>query len=172
MAQIILGVNNKNTQEKLLREELSLEKMVSHCNMVEMTERNLEMLSENKLSNYPQEVFACSKPKRVEPSKNNAEHADDGGGTNSSKFHKLEDPKPLNKVPCSKCGQIHEFRNCPAFGKRCFKCNLMNHFGKMCKIEWKKSYQVNNSSDLNNGEPSLSHLSLDPVQTKKELLKQ
>ena len=35
-------------------------------------------------------------------------------------------------VGCKFCGYKHEYggKFCPAFGKRCFNCNKMNHFSK------------------------------------------
>ena len=36
------------------------------------------------------------------------------------------------KLGCKRCGYKHRIRNCPAFGKRCHKCNEKGHFKKMC----------------------------------------
>ena len=36
------------------------------------------------------------------------------------------------KLGCKRCGYKHRIRNCPAFGKRCHKCNEKGHFMKMC----------------------------------------
>ena len=34
---------------------------------------------------------------------------------------------------CGKCGSFHRPRECPAFGKECFKCHKYNHFRSMCR---------------------------------------
>ena len=34
---------------------------------------------------------------------------------------------------CDKCGCSHGKRDCPAYGKDCYKCGGKNHFGKMCR---------------------------------------
>eukprot|EP00794_Sanderia_malayensis_P020867 gene20867-22919_t len=34
---------------------------------------------------------------------------------------------------CGYCGLTHEERHCPAFGKKCRKCQKMNHFAAVCK---------------------------------------
>ncbi|XP_067947210.1 uncharacterized protein [Watersipora subatra] len=34
---------------------------------------------------------------------------------------------------CGRCGTTHKIRECPAFGKQCFKCHGKNHFRFMCK---------------------------------------
>lgn len=45
----------------------------------------------------------------------------------------------LNKTPfisadCKNCGFYHERNMCPAYGKRCLKCNNVNHFSRKCNI--------------------------------------
>lgn len=42
------------------------------------------------------------------------------------------DQSVMTKKKCSKCGNKHEYRNCPAFGKKCKSCQKKNHFAKMC----------------------------------------
>ena len=34
---------------------------------------------------------------------------------------------------CKYCGTNHNLRQCPAYGKKCSKCNVKNHFAKMCR---------------------------------------
>ena len=61
--------------------------------------------------------------------------------TNRPKFSKNKsrsgDSRQYKKTQqsknCGKCGRNHTWGNCPAFGKKCFKCQKNNHFGKMCK---------------------------------------
>lgn len=51
---------------------------------------------------------------------------------------------------CQKCGGKHEYKACPAFGKRCNNCRGFNHFRKMCRNEQgnrkEKTYCLNKSS--------------------------
>ncbi|XP_055539500.1 uncharacterized protein LOC129726612 [Wyeomyia smithii] len=52
--------------------------------------------------------------------------------------------KAKTKLPrCKFCGDQHEFAKgvCPAFGKRCHRCNGKNHFEKVCKINKKSRKQ-------------------------------
>lgn len=37
------------------------------------------------------------------------------------------------KSNCTKCGYVHEYRNCPAYKKKCMKCKNYGHFASMCK---------------------------------------
>ncbi|CAG9795814.1 unnamed protein product [Diatraea saccharalis] len=40
--------------------------------------------------------------------------------------------KPV-MIDCFRCGSKHISNKCPAYGKKCSKCNKNNHFAKMCK---------------------------------------
>ena len=37
------------------------------------------------------------------------------------------------KRVCSRCGNTHRPRQCPAYGKRCLKCDGLNHFARVCR---------------------------------------
>ena len=36
---------------------------------------------------------------------------------------------------CGRCGPVHGFKNCPAWGKLCLKCRGRNHFKNYCKTK-------------------------------------
>jgi hypothetical protein len=36
---------------------------------------------------------------------------------------------------CQFCGLEHPIKKCPAYGKRCNKCNGLNHYARCCKTE-------------------------------------
>ena len=39
-------------------------------------------------------------------------------------------------------------RNCPAFGKKCFNCEKMNHFARKCRGKNNKAGQVNQTTEV------------------------
>lgn len=60
--------------------------------------------------------------------------------------HKVESIKPkkrdtkseqtsVMRKECSRCGNKHEYRKCPAYGKTCQSCQKKNHFAKMCNTK-------------------------------------
>ena len=38
-------------------------------------------------------------------------------------------------VKCSRCGYLHEHKQCPAKGQKCRKCGKLDHFKKMCRTK-------------------------------------
>ena len=51
-----------------------------------------------------------------------------------------------NKSDCDRCGRSHGRKDCPAFGKDCFKCGGMNHFGKMCRSKGSSKFESKHDS--------------------------
>ena len=41
--------------------------------------------------------------------------------------------KTQSSKGCGKCERSHAWGSFPAFGKKCYKCQKNNHFGKMCR---------------------------------------
>uniref|UniRef100_A0A1B6CDU3 CCHC-type domain-containing protein n=1 Tax=Clastoptera arizonana TaxID=38151 RepID=A0A1B6CDU3_9HEMI len=39
--------------------------------------------------------------------------------------------------PCWRCGIYHDMNRCPAYGKTCFRCKQLNHYGKQCHLYFK-----------------------------------
>jgi hypothetical protein len=60
---------------------------------------------------------------------------------------------------CQFCGNHHEKRNCPAYGKVCSKCQRKNHFAKVCRSKSMSSHLVdsNNRDDEYNNTNSNDH---------------
>ncbi|XP_028177079.1 uncharacterized protein LOC135088230 [Ostrinia nubilalis] len=51
------------------------------------------------------------------------------------------------QLQCSKCGMTHNINKCPAYGKRCIKCNKLNHFARVCFKKNVYEVQSDESSD-------------------------
>ena len=64
-------------------------------------------------------TFKCSK----KGNKPNGSHRSSGLSTRDSKT-------------CSKCNTTHQFKDCPAFGKKYHKCGFKNHFSSCCRSSW------------------------------------
>ena len=71
------------------------------------------------------------------------------GRTQTKANRKKEKNNPMRD--CWYCGQEHEARKecCPAWGKKCSKCNAMNHFAVKCKKQLQKQrYKTKKPKDV------------------------
>lgn len=88
--QIIMGINNKEIQENLLREERTLSIVVDYCIAVEVAERNMQVIAD---TSYNQDLHTVHKV----PS-------------NGKEF--------VYKFKCGRCGDSHKTaQKCPANGQ-------------------------------------------------------
>ena len=55
--------------------------------------------------------------------------------------------KPQWGMPCRSCGIRHARDSCPVAGRRCHKCQKMNHFSRMCRTPDGQKKQVNTLDD-------------------------
>ena len=68
-------------------------------------------------------------------------------GTKTSGSHRASGLSTKDSKTCSKCNTTHQFKDCPAFGKKCHKCGFRNHFSSCCRLT-----QINRqSSDRRRG---------------------
>lgn len=114
--RIVMGVYNKTTQERLLRESsLSLTKAIDFCRAVEISKEQAKQLQAEC------EVTAI---RRERP-----------------KSEKSYETRKENQ--CSYCGYKHIKGKCPAYGKKCSECQGKNHFAAVCKRKKKIKKNVN-----------------------------
>lgn len=73
-------------------------------------------------------------------------------------------------MSCKFCGGKHEFRKCPAFGKKCTKCSKLNHFAKVCRSRANNAHFVtekweentDNKNTENNNPNNIWYVSQNP----------
>ena len=53
-------------------------------------------------------------------------------GTKTSGSYRMSGQSTCDSKMCSKCNTVHQFKDCPAFGKKCHKC-FKNHFSSCCR---------------------------------------
>ena len=53
-----------------------------------------------------------------------------------------------SSTECGNCGNTHDERNCPAFGRKCFHCEKMNHFARKCRGKKNKAGEVNQTTEI------------------------
>ncbi|CAI6377494.1 unnamed protein product [Macrosiphum euphorbiae] len=87
---------------------------------------------------------ACEIAKSAEQTMEQAAAINNGQATEVQAVfqHQKTNKKEQKQSICGKCGKIHNFKECPAYGKQCHTCKGNNHFSNMC---FKK---------INNGNPA------------------
>ena len=87
---------------------------------------------------------ACKIAKSAEQTTEQAAAINNGQATEVQAVfqHQKTNKKEQKQTICGKCGKIHNFKECPAYGKQCHTCKGNNHFSNMC---FKK---------INNGNPA------------------
>ncbi|XP_039298693.1 uncharacterized protein LOC111050145 isoform X1 [Nilaparvata lugens] len=128
--RVISGINNVNLKERLLKEEnLNLEKAVKICKLFELSAQQLNTLQN---STTVEGVNVVKKTSQQQQPAQNRTYSKSTYGQGNQPNHPSKDQRRI--INCTRCGLDHTVRNCPAYGKTCYKCNKLNHFGKCCKV--------------------------------------
>ena len=110
--RIVAGVKNDKIREKLLSEkDLTLLKTIDICRSCEKASDGMAELSKSGEDDTSKEV----------------------GRIDEKRFRSTQNTSD-GKINCKFCGRKHTFGrdSCPAWGKRCRKCNELNHFENVC----------------------------------------
>jgi len=119
----VLGINDNRVRENLLKDpELTLETAVNIARASEKAREQASRICDRDVTNIM----------KVQ--------------------HNSNDDKLYLTKNCKYCGGEHKMKKslCPAFGKKCDKCGLMNHFSRKCKTKNVRS--VNDANDNSNDE--------------------
>lgn len=112
--RIVCGIRDDQVRARLLREaDLTMEKALDVCRASEITFTQMKALHDEV------EVHKVSTARAYKK------------GARSTKESSMNSEK---KVDCDRCGYKHEQRKCPAYGQTCRKCDKINHFAKMCRV--------------------------------------
>jgi hypothetical protein len=81
--------------------------------------------------------------------------------------HKFDKVKTFN---CKKCGDNHEPKSCPAFGKKFKLCKKLNHFAKQCRAR-KRIHELENfdeDSDSSDNQLYIGELKVHAVESQNQ----
>ena len=115
--RVVIGCHSTKTREKLIQEgsDLTLEKAIDIARTDEMSKTQLEtMASEDASINSLNQ--RKQKPEQTRKQK-----------------HDHTQKKEVPSKECHKCGYKHGNNKCYAKGKRCTKCQKLNHFARVCR---------------------------------------
>lgn len=172
--QIVLGINDKDLQSKLLREDLPLSKIVNYCQAVEQAEMHRSVVKKENPSldqiRRDQQIKSKgpnqakknnSRYKRQEYISKNQVNFNDDIGKGSDRNVKM--------FNCNKCAKSHGINECPEMlRKNCKHCGKPNHFAVKCRSKVNKGQlnevQINNS---NGEEKEVTYLSFNSMESEK-----
>ena len=122
MSQIVRGLTNNGLREKLLRTvDLSLQCCIQICKASEIVRLQADEIS-GATNTATKVTVKCM------PYKNRRDQHK--RSTNGS----YQDNQNTNDTfLCNRCGVTHKRRECPAYGKKCTKCDKLNHFVRSCR---------------------------------------
>lgn len=109
--RIVLGIRNKDVQEKLLRiSELNLDKAIEVCRANEISSAQIKDVQQKE------KIEVIKKYSNKNKEENSRKTSD-----RSAEYN------------CGRCGNKHGPRKCPAYGRKCTKCKKYNHYQNMCR---------------------------------------
>lgn len=142
-SQIVLGVANKELQTRLLRDDLTLDKVIKLCQAVEQDENNSKLLD-----NQSKEIDVIEQHKKGIWNQGNGQQQ--GGRQNQNSNWQYDQEKKFN---CSRCGKQYKIGECPAYGKKLnhecesneiYKCLALNEMVNNKKNYWNDYVEINN----------------------------
>ncbi|XP_028177969.1 uncharacterized protein LOC114365564 [Ostrinia furnacalis] len=121
--RIVQGIQDHSLQESMLRcEDLTLDKAANMCRTSEMSKLQVKEMNPTLL-------------------------------VDTIKSRKVRDQQGVKykEFSCRRCQTRHGPRACPAFGKKCNKCGLENHFAASCRVKKKVQEVKCEESDSDEG---------------------
>ena len=122
--RIVFGIQDSSVRERLLRDaKLTLETAIEKVRSSKLTQIQLKQIKADKTTDESISAITTEKPPEKLPSK-------------------------FPMIDYKFCGRRHP-RNknlCPAYGSKCQKCGLANHFAKKCQTKEINSQEQGNNS--------------------------
>ena len=142
--RVVIGIWDKQVQKRLLETaDLNLAKATDIARAAELTKIQLGIMQRqcNSDNGTMKIVDAVNDKQYNKYTSGGHQHA--VKQTNADKYHQNlsvnknnnndKNVKKFNtNFSCKNCKRIHEYRKCPAYGKRCNNCGQINHFAIAC----------------------------------------
>lgn len=124
--QFIVGIANNSWQKELLRVHSDVDSSWEDVVKTAITLQNVDK-TYNQLTAHSNEHQKNTF--RIAPSNDTTKHSFKIKNRNNNKTVILR-----KGIDCLNCGRkMHKsHETCPAFGKKCFECGILNHFGSCC----------------------------------------
>eukprot|EP00731_Ephydatia_muelleri_P024692 Em0016g963a len=131
---LIRGVDSDRMRRRLFEtDKLELPKAIQMCQTMEATSADLESwvgkekkvdgevpVEVKSVSESAESVSAVQRSGYQKPTNTRTRENDQG-----QRYGEVRE--------CRQCGRTHKPRQCPAYGQKCLKCGLPNHFARRCR---------------------------------------
>ena len=149
-SMLVCGLQSDKIRERLLENgDITLEEALKICQSLEESRKHGQEIAEK------QEVGAVMSMAKSSHSRMSDDGTADyrwrkglkritkGKEKVKSGYHDVQRPPSRS---CGRCGTNHSYRNCPAYGKHCLSCNMLNHFKNVCRNKKIHGIDVDESS--------------------------
>lgn len=161
--RIVIGISDKQLQEALLREgDLTLEVAVKHCRAAEVSKQQ-SLVIQGQSSGTNAIGLHVIKKKTVPNNKPKTNNGYAKFTKNTKPNQCLNEKKSSETYKCLKCGTEHTRRNCPAYGKTCKNCGLMNHYAIGC-LKGNRPKSNNDSKSSSQTKRRVHEATVEPVE--------
>ncbi|XP_063229466.1 uncharacterized protein LOC134534803 [Bacillus rossius redtenbacheri] len=135
--RIVHGVLDKAVQEALLRvDNLTLEKAAAHCRACEQSKQQAHLIHSKNGDSESDTVLISAVSK----------------SSSEQRQRPVKDGETKGEFQCRRCQSVHGPKACPAYGKKCAKCGVLNHFARSCRV---RKVQVVERIELSSSQESL-----------------
>ena len=132
---LIIGLNNKRVQERLLRDEdITLDNVIKNCKLAELTNKQVKTIQQQA----GKENASISYVNKTKPSSSKYSPHHPSSSNSKGKYGDKQG-KILN---CKFCSFSHSRGSCPAYTKSCNFCKTKGHFAKCCPKKIKKVDEI------------------------------
>lgn len=151
--RIVTGIRDPTTREALLRmDDLNVNKAIHFCRTSEQSKsQSLQFQEAGAEINIVKKKSKYEKFQRLPKSPRYDHRSDD----------------PEQKFKCKRCQTVHGPRKCPAYGRKCGKCGIENHFAVSCRIKNIRNVKQGDASGSDSDELSVNRVEEDKYVDQK-----
>ncbi|XP_045764874.1 uncharacterized protein LOC123867071 [Maniola jurtina] len=129
--RLVCGITDTTVKDRLLRtKDLTLDKAINICRISQETRMQLEKIT---LAHTPDNAHSSNSSDYNINKFNEKQNKLTKSGFTGQLEKKYKENFNYDKKLCKRCGYNHPMRKCPAYGKRCVRCNGYNHFSSQCR---------------------------------------
>ena len=179
---LLRGIDDERMRRRLFEtDNLDLAKAIRMCQTMEATAADLQHLGSKKTEVVEGETagVAVVEKKRSQDKEDSEEVAAIGrqswkvpGRKQDQQWEerRLEPRQPgkqwTSQAGCSRCGYEHKPRQCPAYGKKCAKCQVLGHFARVCRARDRTTHMISDSLSESGSEEAVLLITVEKIGKK------